>query len=514
MTDQHIAAAAALRRELAQRGDVLALLDIVLASAPVAFALLDPALRYVHVNERFAAVNGLPVEAHLGRPIAEVVPEIAAAVAPLLWRILETGEPMVNVDVNGPFIGRPAEARHWLASAYPVRGQDGTILGIAILCPEITAQRRAEAALRANEERFRLAARATRDVIFDWNVTTDEHFWGDTITEAFGYDPQQVEMTTAWWMERIHPDDVARVSASLRNALDGDGTAWSVEYRFRRSDDTYATVLDRGYLLRDEQGHAVRLVGSMIDLTEQKELEAQLRQSQKMDALGQLAGAVAHDFNNLLTAIKMHAALALEEPELPGAAIGDLQEIQKAADRSATLTQQLLAFSRKQHLDLQVIDVNAIVSGLEPLLRRLIGAEIDVRPRLGTGLGHVRADAGQLEQVLMNLVVNARDAMPSGGTLTLTTANLELAEWDLKRPPTGLLPGPYVTLSVTDTGCGMSAEVRARIFEPFFTTKPAGKGTGLGLPTVYGIVQQSGGHLTVESAPGVGSTFTIYLPRV
>jgi two-component system, cell cycle sensor histidine kinase and response regulator CckA len=237
-----------------------------------------------------------------------------------------------------------------------------------------------------------------------------------------------------------------------------------------------------------------------------KSLEAQLRQSQKMEAVGRLAGGVAHDFNNLLTVITGYAAMLREEeairPVLP-----EIEQIEKAAARAAALTHKLLAFSRKQVLQLQIVSPNAIVSGMEELLRRLIGENIRLVTVLGSGVSPVRADPHQVEQVIMNLAVNARDAMPSGGRLVIETRNVELAAGFRS-----LRPGRYVVMSVVDSGHGMDEQTAARAFEPFFTTKEKGKGTGLGLSTVYGIVQQSGGEVTVETAPGAGATFRVYLP--
>ncbi len=255
-----------------------------------------------------------------------------------------------------------------------------------------------------------------------------------------------------------------------------------------------------------------QVLGISTDITEQKRLEERLRQAQKMEAVGQLAGGVAHDFNNLLTAIMGHAELLLEDDALVTRFRPDIEQIRKASQRAAALTQQLLAFSRRQLLQPKVLDLNALVSGMHKLLSRLIGENIELRAVQDARLGPVEADPGQLEQVIMNLAVNARDAMPKGGTLTLTTANAEL-DTSFGNGVMDVIPGPYVKLAVTDTGVGMNAETQAHLFEPFFTTKEPGKGTGLGLATVYGIVKQSGGYIWVQSEVGRGTTFSVYLPR-
>jgi nitrogen-specific signal transduction histidine kinase/CheY-like chemotaxis protein len=240
--------------------------------------------------------------------------------------------------------------------------------------------------------------------------------------------------------------------------------------------------------------------------------EAQRRQASRMEAVGQLAGGIAHDFNNLLTAILGYAQLLSERP-LGEPALAEVAEIGRAAERAASLTRQLLAFSRQQVQKISVFVLNDVVSGMEPMLLRLLGADLRIQKDLAADLGRVRADHGQIEQVLLNLAVNARDAMPKGGTLRIETGNVDLDEAYVAAHPAGA-PGPYVMLAMSDEGCGMDAATLARIFEPFFTTKPAGKGTGLGLSTVYGIVKQSGGFVWVYSDPGRGSTFRVYLPRV
>jgi PAS domain S-box-containing protein len=262
-----------------------------------------------------------------------------------------------------------------------------------------------------------------------------------------------------------------------------------------------------------KDGQPVARLGVARDITERRYLEDQLRQAQKMEGIGRLAAGVAHDFNNLLTAIGGRCYLVLNALTSENPIRQEIEIIQDAAERAAKLTHQLLAFSRKQILDPCVLDLNATVTGIEPLLRRMIREDIEIATALDSAAGRVKADAGQIEQVLLNLAVNASDAMPNGGWLTLATGNVTLDE-AYARTHAEVEPGPYVMLSVSDTGHGMTAEVQAHIFEPFFTTKEVGKGTGLGLATVYGIAKQSGGHITVYSEPGHGAVFKLYLPRV
>jgi two-component system, cell cycle sensor histidine kinase and response regulator CckA len=289
-----------------------------------------------------------------------------------------------------------------------------------------------------------------------------------------------------------------------RETMQRDGVVRGYENRNVRYDGTVFWVRDSGRVIRNAAGEPLYYQGTLEDITEQKRAEErlrqsedQLRQSQKLATIGQLAGEIAHDFNNLLTVIQGNLSFGLEDYELDPQLRADLEEIRFAADRAAALTRKLLAFSRSQQAEPVVFEPARVAEEMAGMLRRVLGARVDLRVELDPGTGRLLADPGQLEQVLLNLAVNARDAMPEGGTL-----HIRVARADPER----------VLISVSDTGAGMSADVRERIFEPFFTTKPAGAGTGLGLSTVLGIVRQAGGSVEVDSAPGEGTTFRIYLP--
>ena len=538
----------------------------------------------------------------------------------------------------------------------------------------------AELALRRSEERFHLACRATRDAIWDWEIDTDTLTWNDTYRSVFGHSLPEKDNRMATWPERIHPEERAGVLAGLHAAIQSAATIWTAEFRFLRTDGTYAYALNRGYIVRSDDGVPRRMIGAMIDMSERrqldrqraaqlavtialdesvslgeampallrvigelkdwvfgslwlvdthkkvlrvdatwhsssinadaltaayrmtclrpgiglagqtwkaalplilvdisedatfpiasmaqqaglrgacafpiyrgqdimgvlefhtqevlraddeqrqmladlgakisqllhrKDLERQLRQSQKMEALGRMASGIAHDFNNLLTVINSWSALLLEHASVEEKWKRGLTHIKEAGDKAAGLTRQLLAFTRQQVVEQQVMSLNERVMSIVELMQRVIGEDIHLVVNLDPHLWQVKADAGQIEQVIMNLVVNARDAMPQGGRLELMSQNVRIEETDSARQE--LRPGSYAVLTVRDSGCGMDEETLAHIFEPFFTTKERGKGTGLGLSTVYGIIKQSGGYITVESEPNSGTTFTIYLPQL
>jgi len=370
----------------------------------------------------------------------------------------------------------------------------------------------AEEALKVTETRLQQLVSTTPAVIYALQI------------EGSGYVPtwvsQSIERLTGfceaeassqeWWQAQVHPEDRER-ALDIMPALLADESC-TVEYRFRCRDGSYRWVLDEKRLIRDAAGNPAEIVGSWLDITERKRLEEQFRQSQKMEAVGRLAGGIAHDFNNLLTVIMGYSEIALEGLRQGDPLRDAIEEIGKASTRAAALTRQLLAFSRRQMLVPAVVDFNALLFEIEKMLSRLIGEDVELTIRPAHGLWAVKVDPGQMEQVVMNLVINARDAMPRGGKLTIETANVELDESYVKLRPEAHAGG-HVRVSVSDTGCGMDAATRARAFEPFFTTKSPDQGTGLGLATVYGIVTQSGGHIELYSEPELGTTFKIYIPR-
>jgi two-component system cell cycle sensor histidine kinase/response regulator CckA len=368
-----------------------------------------------------------------------------------------------------------------------------------------------------NQDHREIVARATNDAVRDWNVGTGALCWPQGLETLLGYESAATKSEIGFWQKNIHPEDRARTAASIRDAFAANTQLWSGEYRFRRADGHYVHLLERAFILRDGAGQAVRFVGSLMDITARKQLQDQLCRSQKMEAFGQLAGGVAHDFNNFLTTILGYSDLLLHDLHLKGVLANHVAEIRSAAGRASTLTQHLLAFSRRQPLEAKVVEVNSIISNLERSLLRLIGENIHVVCHLHEKKdgAYIKVDPGQLNQLILNLAVNARDAMRAGGTLTLETSIITIDKET--RPPCACEdfdPGDYVLINIADTGIGMTDEVKAHVFEPFFTTKNEGEGTGLGLATSYGIVRQSGGYIAVESELGKGTAVKIYFPRI
>jgi PAS domain S-box-containing protein len=367
-------------------------------------------------------------------------------------------------------------------------------------------------ALVEREELFRLISENAADMIAVVDVEGRRLYNSPSYGKILGYTKQDLEEMPS--IEQIHPDDRERVDKAAQEARQ-TGAGQSVEYRMRHKNGGWRTLESKASTILNEQGAVERLVIVNRDVTERKQLEDQFRQAQKMEAVGRLSGGVAHDFNNLLGVIIGYAEVLQEKlPAADESVRVSVEQILKAGHRAASLTRQLLAFSRQQALDPKVMDLNAVVRDMEKMLQRLIGEDMKLKTELEPGLGRIKADQSQIEQAILNLAVNARDAMPSGGKLTLVTLNFHMDKDFIRRYPYPVQVGDYVLLTVADNGTGMDPATQARIFEPFFTTKELGKGTGLGLSMVYGIVKQSGGYIEVVSEPGNGATFKIYLPAV
>ena len=398
-------------------------------------------------------------------------------------------------------------------SVGPITGQDRTVIGGSSITHDITERKRMEEALRRSEERFRLVARATKDVILDLDIGSGKVWRSETFWEHFGYPPGDTESGVEDWKAMLHPGDRDRVLNGFQTALARHSDSYEVEYRFRRADDTYAVVLNRTYLVYDETGQPTRAIGAITDLSDRRELEEQFRQAQKMEAVGRLAGGVAHDFNNILQVITTYTEIMREQLGFEHSLRYNLDRVLKVAGQASDLTRQLLAFSRRQILSPRIIDLNVVVEDGLKMIHRLIGEDIELNVSFGKALWAVKADPGQIIQVLMNLCVNARDAMVHGGVLAIRTESVSI-DIEAARIRPAFVPGNYTVLVVSATGTGMTKEVQEHLFDPFFTTKELGKGTGLGLSTVFGIVKQSGGYVWVDSELGHGSSFTIYLPAV
>jgi PAS domain S-box-containing protein len=380
--------------------------------------------------------------------------------------------------------------------------------GVAL---DITERKNAEEALRTSERRLRTLFETVNLIVLALDANGRVEYVNPFFLELTGYTRE--EAFGSDWFERFLPEAQREAMTGVFHELvEGDRHPHYENVIVTKAGEE-RLISWHNTVLHDAQNRPIGTLSVGEDITQRASLETQLRQAQKMEAIGRLAGGIAHDFNNLLTAILGNADLVLDQTDPTDPKHADLGEIKAAGQRAAALTRQLLAFSRQQVLEPRVLDLNDVIANLDKMLRRIIGEDVKLRTRPGANLGSVRADPGQLEQVILNLAINSRDAMPKGGTLTIETANAELDE-AYAEGHVPVQPGRYVMLAVSDTGTGMDAATRARIFEPFFTTKPKGKGTGLGLATVYGIVKQSGGYVWVYTEPSHGAAFKIYLPRV
>jgi two-component system, cell cycle sensor histidine kinase and response regulator CckA len=595
-----------------------------LAALSDGLVMIGGDLRVTHLCERAQALLG-DAEAVTGRGAGDLFPDGEGG---RFWEAALAGNAATRLEVADQ--PRPGGTLELHVCPLPA--------GLAVYLRDLTGRRSLADSLRTSEESFSFLALATDEPLWDWNLSSGVLTWSSGLARAFDIPAEELKPTLAWWEGRLHPDDRERVLTTLDEAIEGGALAWTEEYRFRRGDESYATVVDRGFVIRGADGRPLRMIGTMMDITRRlrteealrrseeryrrffdedltadyvttpdgeildcnpafarifgfetvdqarrahvaslyprpelreevlallreegavegrelelrrrdgvpihvianirgefdaagrlletrgyffditahKRVEEQLRQSQKMEAVGKLAGGVAHDFNNLLTAIQGHAELLLMDHASDTQVHEEAQQIRAAARRAATLTRQLLAFSRRQLLRPRLFELDGEMIEMTRALGHLLGAGVEVEIQLDAPGAHVLADPGQIEQVVLNLVLNARDAIQERGKVRIETGVRVSAPYEQGWNGPPVPHGSYVILAVSDDGTGMDGEVRERIFEPFFTTKDQGSGSGLGLSTVYGIVRQSGGWIQVHTQPGEGSRFEIYLPR-
>jgi two-component system cell cycle sensor histidine kinase/response regulator CckA len=394
----------------------------------------------------------------------------------------------------------------------PLRSDTGEIRQVIASGRDITERKAAEEALRASEERFRQIAESIREVFWLADPNGQLIYMSPAYESVWGRSRAGVYASENDWRHAaVHPDDRARIGEA--RSIERLGGEFDEEFRIVRPDGTIRWIRDRAFPVWDAEQRVIRIAGVAEDITERRELEFQVRQAHKMEAVGQLAGGVAHDFNNLLTVILGHSELVIDALPIDDPHRESLEEIRRMAERAASLTRQLLTFSSKQVLAPVVMSVGDIVRDTDHLLRRLLGDSITLTTRLDAGGDTVRADPAQVAQMLVTLAANGRDAMPLGGTMTIETAIVQVGGAETPEVR-GLPAGPYVALTVSDSGAGMAPEIQQHLFEPFFTTKELGRGTGLGLAVVHGFIKQSQGHIEVSSEAQTGTTFRIFLPRV
>jgi two-component system, cell cycle sensor histidine kinase and response regulator CckA len=486
-----------------------------LASIGDGVIVTDPRGHVRFLNAIAERLTGWDTAAAVDRPLDEIFvianEETLEPVDSPVARVLRDGA-IVGLANHTSLKSRDGQWTPIADCGAPIRGTTDQLDGVVLVFRDMTAERRLQRERDAAEERMRFALDAARVGVWEGDFKTGTIRWSGILETLHGLPVESFGGTFSAFLDRIHPNDHQMVRDTIERATGEHGNS-TLEYRTLWPDGTLHWIRGSGRIFYDDAGTPLRAAGVGFDVTDMRALAEQYRQSQKMEAIGQLAGGVAHDFNNLLTTIHGYCGLLAEQFDAGSSQAEDLGEIRRAAERATALTHQLLAFSRRQRLETRILDLADSLRGIEPMLRRLIREDIELVIRSPGDIGHVKADPGQIEQVVLNLAINARDAMPQGGSLIIELADVVLDESYVRQHP-GAASGPHVMLAVSDTGVGMDAATLSRIFEPFFTTKEIGKGTGLGLATVFGIAKQSGGNIWVYSEPGRGTAFKVYLPRV
>jgi two-component system cell cycle sensor histidine kinase/response regulator CckA len=490
----------------AQSAEIANRNTLAMDSAINGMAIVGADEKFTYVNPSYARMLGhASPQAMIGKPWREVSnPRDAVPVEDKIRK---------SIEDHGKWFG-PLTIHHADGTVVPMemavtRLPDG---GVVCVARDITQRLSAQRGWAEAEAKYRALIEHVSAIsyIAELGVDGEWLYVSPQVETILGFSPEEWLTDSQKWIRHVHPEDHAIVLAAEETANRGE--RFQAEYRVTRKDGRVIWVSDTAVVVTGSDSRR-SMEGIILDITERKVLEGQLQQARRMEAVGRLAGGIAHDFNNLLTIIKGYTELALGRVKVQPELRTDIERIEDASERAAGLVRQLLAFSRRQVLQPKVLDLNSIVVGLDKLLRRLMDEDIEMVTLVSRSVGAIKADPGQIEQVIMNLVVNARDAMPDGGRLTVETSNVEL-DASYAKDHASVKPGRYVMLVVSDTGVGMSADTVAHIFEPFYTTKESGRGTGLGLSTVYGIVKQSGGYIWVYSEPGKGSAFKVYLPRV
>ncbi|MDW8309411.1 MAG: PAS domain S-box protein [Verrucomicrobiales bacterium] len=484
----------------------------IVATLHESLLVLDAELRVVSANRSFYQTFGLSPENTVGRAVYELggrewdVPELRQ----LLEQVLPQNTQFNDYELTRSFSG--LGRRTMVLNARRLHGEKNRTQMILLAIQDVTEHRRAEEALAAVREREHHLSELISDYAYTFRVESDGRMIGqwlsESFTRTFGYTMEEIE-ARGGWQTLVHPDDLAHALAHARKVLSGHRDICEMRFLTRRGEARW--LRDHAAPIFDATGRVVRIHGAAQDITQQRRLEEELRQAQKLEAIGQLAGGVAHDFNNILAVMMMQAELTALNKDLPAEVQEALRQIHAAARRAANLTRQLLLFSRRQILQVEDLELNRVVRDMGEMLQRLLGETIHLELRLHPHPLPLRADAGMLDQVLLNLAVNARDAMPQGGELRIETFEHLQGESD-PIPASGVAPGRYARVRVSDTGQGIAPDILPRIFEPFFSTKEPGRGTGLGLATVYGIVKQHRGWITVQSTPGHGTQFEVFLP--
>jgi PAS domain S-box-containing protein len=463
--------------------------------------------QFIDVNEGFEAMTGYSRAEAIGRTSADLNLWCDAATRESAMRMLdETGRVR---DLERPF--RNKDGALIVCSFSAEVTEIGGERCLVAVTRDLSERVRSEAALRESEERYRLVAERSGQLIYDFDFASRTNTWTGAVERVTGYTPAEfVAVDAAAWRRMIHPEDIDRAQEVFQRASERRET-YRARYRLRRKDGAYATVEETGFFLTNAAGELVRMLGLIDDVTERERLAGELLQAQKMETVGRLAGGVAHDFNNLLTVILGQLALVQGETAISAEARAALTEAVHAADMAADLTRQLLTASRQQPIERCPLDLREVIEGMASLLGRTLGEDVRMIARCAGDLPPVLADRGSIEQVLLNLCVNARDAMAQGGLLEIDASPVRIDKAHVRGQPQARV-GRFVRITVSDTGCGIAPEHLPRIFEPFFTTKPVGAGTGLGLATVYAILKQHEGWIEVESTVGRGSVFRAYVP--